>query len=80
MLTEPEQRAWADGLGHSPRERVAVLAALLRYAKEDGMTAEDRTICVRQIKRLAEEARLNVDGVLHLAFKGKHRGNRRKIA
>lgn len=55
MMTAADQRKWAAMLGRTAQQQAIVIHDLLLHATNDGMTAEDRTICVRQLRRLRRE-------------------------
>lgn len=57
MMSVAAQADWAEGLGKTVWERVRMIQELLKHANEDGMSKEDRVICVRQLARLRAETR-----------------------
>ena len=54
-MTEPEIKAWVQGLGTNDMRRVAVMQDLLRHAAGDGMTQEDRVIVAQELRKLNQK-------------------------
>ena len=46
-MTEPEICVWLEALAPSTKGKIGKIKEMLRYAKWDGMTAEDQAICER---------------------------------
>lgn len=53
-MTKAEIKDWVTMLGSNDRERIASIRELLHYANDDGMSAEDRTICQQELERLCQ--------------------------
>lgn len=46
-MTDPEIREWLDLLDSSPEAQLRIVEDLLDNTVKDGMTDEDRTVCLR---------------------------------
>lgn len=53
-LSPAEISDWVEGLGASPLERAQTTADLLRHANEDGMSPDDRRICIEALTILRD--------------------------
>lgn len=51
-MTSEEIDDWIEGLGDTDNKRLELLRELMRNAIGDGMSAEDRTICMTALRRL----------------------------
>lgn len=51
-MTGPEIDEWLEDLADTDNKRLVSLREMLRNANEDGMTAEDRVICMNALRRL----------------------------
>jgi len=54
-MTSYEIQEWLNYLAPTPAERLKVLRDLIRYAAEDEMSAEDRSICVNCFYALSKQ-------------------------
>jgi len=54
-MTPYEIQEWLNYLAPTPAERLKVLRDLIRYAAEDEMSAEDRSICVNSFCSLKKQ-------------------------
>ena len=53
----PCAEAWLEEIGQNSIEQLAIVKDLLRHANEDGMSKEDRLICIEVLKVLPERAK-----------------------
>ena len=51
-MTDAETRAWLEALAPTDEARIVLLKDMLRHAAGDGMSAEDRVLCVQCLKQL----------------------------
>ena len=51
-MTDAEVNGWLETLSPKPAEQVSIIKDLLRHAQGDGMSNEDRNICLNVLQRL----------------------------
>ena len=51
-MTDAEIKGWLDMLSSKPTEQIRIIKDLLRYAQGDGMSNEDRNICLKVLQGL----------------------------
>ena len=52
----PAQHAWLEMLGTTNAKRAEAIADLIDHAGEDGMSADDLLVCLRQWTRISRQA------------------------
>lgn len=54
-MERSEREAWLKAIGPTPRERLIIIVDLLRHARKDNMSVEDRSVCREERDRLLSE-------------------------